>query len=82
MSFQELAVVFVLGLLVLGPERLPRVARRVGGWIGRARRTANDLRYLLEREIALEDADEFRRGRARSTEARDDRSDVNERGAG
>ena len=54
-GFTELLLVFVIGLLILGPERLPRVAAQIGRWIGRARRTANQLRYQLEREIALEE---------------------------
>lgn len=49
----ELVLLFVIGLLVLGPERLPRVASQIGRWVGRARRTANQLRHQLEREIAL-----------------------------
>jgi sec-independent protein translocase protein TatB len=48
----------VIGLLVLGPERLPRVASQVGRWVGRARRTANQLRYQIEREVALADIEE------------------------
>lgn len=54
-SFMELLVVFVIGLLILGPERLPRVAAQLGRWIGKARRTATQLRYQLEREVALEE---------------------------
>lgn len=54
-SIPELTLLFIIGLLVLGPEKLPRVATQIGRWVGRARRTANQLRYQLEREIALSD---------------------------
>ncbi len=54
-GFVELLVIFVLGLLILGPERLPRVVSKLGRWIGKARRTASDLRRQLEREIELEE---------------------------
>lgn len=55
LGFSEFILLFIIGLLVLGPERLPRVAAQIGRWVGRARRTANQLRYQLEREIALAD---------------------------
>ena len=62
-GFWELVVLFVIGLMILGPERLPRVASQVGRWIGKARRTANQLRYQLEREVALADIEETRKHR-------------------
>lgn len=61
----ELLLLFVIGLLILGPERLPRVATQIGRWVGRARRTANQLRYQLEREVALADIEESTRTKAR-----------------
>jgi sec-independent protein translocase protein TatB len=62
-GFSELIVLFVIGLLILGPERLPRVATQIGRWVGKARRTANQLRYQLEREIALADLEEKKKDR-------------------
>jgi len=51
----ELVLVFMIALLVLGPQRLPKVAAEIGKWVGRARRTATQLRRQLEREIELAD---------------------------
>ncbi|MCZ6585920.1 MAG: Sec-independent protein translocase protein TatB [Gammaproteobacteria bacterium] len=55
-GFWELLLIFGVGLLILGPERMPRVASQLGRWIGRARRTASSLRRQLEQEIASADA--------------------------
>jgi len=55
-GFWELVLIFGVGLIILGPERMPRVASQVGRWIGRARRTASTLRRQLEQEIASVDA--------------------------
>jgi sec-independent protein translocase protein TatB len=49
----ELVLVAIIGLLVLGPQRLPKVAAEIGKWVGRARRTASQLRRQLEREIEI-----------------------------
>src|SRR6185436_18204125 len=54
-SFPEFVLVAVIGLLVLGPQKLPKVAAEIGKWVGRARRTAAELRRQLEREIELND---------------------------
>ena len=54
-GFFELIVIFVIGLLVLGPERLPRVAAKVGNWVGQARRMTRNLKYQLEDELALQE---------------------------
>ncbi len=55
-GFWELILIFGVGLMILGPERMPRVASQIGRWIGRARRTASSLRRQLEQEIASADA--------------------------
>lgn len=57
-GFFELLIIFVIGLLVLGPERLPRVASKIGGWVGQARRMTRNLKYQLEDELALQERKE------------------------
>ena len=54
-GFLELVVVGVLGLLVLGPERLPKAARTIGLVIGRVRRTMSGLQDELERQVRAEE---------------------------
>jgi len=53
-GFTELLLIFALALVVLGPEKLPRVAAQVGRWIGRARAMARQFREQLESEADLE----------------------------
>lgn len=55
-GFWELILLFGLGLLILGPEKLPRVARTAGSYIGQARAMVRKLQREMEREIAFEDA--------------------------
>ena len=54
-SFWELALIFILALIVFGPERLPGMARTAGLWIGRARAVLRNLTEQLERELAAEE---------------------------
>lgn len=54
-GFFELLLIGIVGLLVLGPERLPRAARTVGLWMRRARATWYSVRNELERELAEAD---------------------------
>lgn len=53
-SFWELVIIFVIGLIVLGPERLPRVANQLGTWLGQARRMTRVMKRQLEDELNLE----------------------------
>lgn len=50
----EFLLLCLIGLLILGPERLPRVARQLGGWIGKARRMTRSLQRQLEEELDME----------------------------
>jgi len=50
-GFWELAILFGLGLIILGPERLPKVAMQIGNWVGRARRMARQLSEQFREEI-------------------------------
>ena len=54
-SFPELMVVLVVGLIVIGPERLPKVARTLGHLWGRAQRYVNGVKAEIERDMAVEE---------------------------
>jgi len=54
-GFTEILLILGLALLVLGPEKLPGLARKIGAWTGRARAMANQLRTQLEQEVTLDD---------------------------
>lgn len=52
-GFSELVLCFLVALVVLGPERLPRVASAIGRWTGHARAYLRRLNSELERETEL-----------------------------
>ena len=54
-GFSELMLIAVVALLVIGPERLPKVARTVGHLFGRMQRYVNDVKADISREMALDD---------------------------
>lgn len=53
-GFWELIILFLIGLIVLGPKRLPQVANQLGEWIGQAKRMTRVMRRQLEEEIELD----------------------------
>lgn len=53
-GFWELIILFLIGLIVLGPERLPRVANQLGSWLGQARRMTRVMKRQLEDELNIE----------------------------
>ena len=54
-AFSELLIIGVVALIVLGPERLPKVARTVGALLGRLNRYVADVKGDIDREMRLEE---------------------------
>ena len=50
-GFWELTMIAVIALLVIGPDKLPGVARTAGKWVGRARRFVGDVKTDIDREL-------------------------------
>lgn len=50
-GFWELTIVAVVALIVIGPDKLPGVARTAGKWVGRTRRFVNQVKTDIDREI-------------------------------
>ena len=54
-SFSELLMIGVIALIVIGPERLPKVARTIGHLVGRAQRYVSDVKSDIQREMDMDD---------------------------
>lgn len=54
-GFAELLLIAVVGLLVIGPEQLPGTIRTISLWLGRLRRSFNEIKSDIEREIGADD---------------------------
>lgn len=54
-SFTELMLIGVVALVVIGPERLPKVAKTVGHLLGRAQRYVSDVKGDIQREVELDE---------------------------
>ena len=65
-GFSELLVIGGVALLVIGPERLPKVARTAGHMFGRLQRYVNDVKADIQREVEL---DELRKLRSQFEDA-------------
>ncbi|WP_071057743.1 Sec-independent protein translocase protein TatB [Pelistega sp. MC2] len=55
LSFSELFIIGIVALIVLGPERLPKVARTIGHLTGRAQRYMSDIKNDIQREMDIEE---------------------------
>jgi sec-independent protein translocase protein TatB len=54
-GFFELLLIGIIALLVVGPERLPKVTRTAGAWVGRATRFVTSVKQDIEREVQAEE---------------------------
>jgi len=54
-SFSELMLIGVIALIVIGPERLPKVARTIGHLMGRAQRYVNEVKSDIQKEMDLQE---------------------------
>lgn len=59
-DFLELLVILVIALIVIGPERLPAVARTCGHLLGRAQRYIKGVKAGISRDMAVEEIRQFR----------------------
>lgn len=65
-GFWELVMIGVVALVVVGPERLPRMARVAGLWLGRARRVLGSVKAEIDRELKADELREILRKQAAS----------------
>ncbi len=65
-AFSELMIIGIVALLVIGPEKLPKVARTLGHLLGRAQRYVNDVKSDINREMQL---DELKKLQAQVTDS-------------
>lgn len=65
-GFWELAMVGLVALLVVGPERLPRLARTAGLWVGRGRRMLASAKAEIDRELRADELKQILEKQARS----------------
>src|SRR5690606_25067608 len=54
-GFSEMVIVAIVGLVVLGPERLPKVARQAGQWLGKLQRYVADVKSDINRQMELDE---------------------------
>jgi len=76
-GFTELMLIALVGLIVIGPERMPKVARTVGHLLGRLQRYVGDVKADIKREMQLDELKKLQADMA--AQAHDMESRVNER---
>jgi sec-independent protein translocase protein TatB len=58
-GFTEILLIGVISLVVLGPERLPVVARSIGLWVGKIKRTVNGIQREIQAELQLDEIRQY-----------------------
>ena len=66
-GFQELVLIALVALLVVGPERLPKLVRTAGYWLGRGQRILGSVKAEIDREIKADELKEILRKQAASS---------------
>ncbi len=61
-SFTEMLIVAIAALVIIGPERLPKVARQVGNWVTKMRRYVDDVKSDFNRQIELSELRDLKKG--------------------
>ena len=59
-GFQELTLIGVIALIVVGPERLPKMARTLGLWMGKIRYYVRQVKDDIDREVRAQELKEIR----------------------
>lgn len=69
-AFSELVVIGIIMLVVIGPKRLPEVARTTGRWLGQLRRFASDMKRDMDVELRRDELAELRKVKEQLTETK------------
>ncbi len=75
-GFWEMAFIGVISLIIIGPERLPGVARNVGLWVGKGRRMLNEVKSDVKREMKEYDLDQVKALKTEFDSASKDLKDI------
>jgi sec-independent protein translocase protein TatB len=75
-GFWEMVLIGVVAMIVVGPERLPGLARTAGLWLGKARRMIADVKAEVDRELHLEEIKQSLREQSHLTEINEIKQDL------
>jgi sec-independent protein translocase protein TatB len=74
-GFSEVFMILVIALIVIGPERLPGVAKKIGRYIGKAKRTFENVKREVQSEL---ETDELNKRLAENNILKDTKKDIKE----